>query len=568
MKSNYQIRIRIISISIFCFALLIIGRLYVLQVVDNDVYINKADRQYVSASKNIFSRGSIFFQNKDGSLVSAATLEAGFIVAINPQILKDPESVYHKINAIIPIDHDTFISKATKPKDPYEEIAVHVDPDLGQKIGDLKIPGLSVYKDRWRFYPGSSTAAHVVGILGYKGDDYAGRYGLEREFEPELKREDGGYVNFFAQIFSDLKNAVATSTAMEADVVTTIEPTVQTYLENLLKNTREKWGADITGGIIMNPSNGEIYAMEVSPTFDLNHPEEEKNISVFSNPLVENVYEMGSIIKPLTIAAGIDAGVITATSTYYDGGFVIVNNQKIKNFDNKVRGVVTIQDVLSQSLNVGAAHVEQLLGNKLFTQYFYNFGVNQKTGIDLPNEGHDLTSGLESNRDIEHVTSSFGQGIAFTPIAAIRALSVVANGGILIEPHVVKSLDYKIGLDKATEIDTSKHVLKRSTSEEVSRMLTYSVDHVLSGGTLSITNYSVAAKTGTAQIAKEGGGGYYEDQFLHTFVGYFPSYNPKFIILLFMKNPKGAQFGSETLTIPFMDTVKFLINYYEVSPDR
>jgi cell division protein FtsI/penicillin-binding protein 2 len=138
----------------------------------------------------------------------------------------------------------------------------------------------------------------------------------------------------------------------------------------------------------------------------------------------------------------------------------------------------------------------------------------------------------------------------------------------LVKPHVVKSIDYKIGIDKNTAIGTYPRVLKQGTSEEVTRMLVYSVDNVLSGGKLKIPNYSVAAKTGTAQIAKEGGGGYYEDQFLHTFIGYFPAYNPQFIIFLFTKNPKGAQFGSETLTVPFMNTVKFLINYYEVSPDR
>ena len=277
---------------------------------------------------------------------------------------------------------------------------------------------------------------------------------------------------------------------------------------------------------------------------------------------------MGSIIKPLTLSAGIDAGVITAKSTYYDEGFVIVNNQKIKNFDDKVRGIVSMQDVLSQSLNVGAAHVESLLGNDLFTKYMYAFGVNKKTGIDLPSEGRNLSSGLESHRDIEHVTASFGQGLALTPIATIRALSAVANGGLLIKPHIVKSINYKIGISKNTPIEPGTRVIQATTSEEVSRMLVYSVDNVLLSGTLKMPNYSVAAKTGTAQIAKEGGGGYADNQFLHSFVGYFPAYNPKFIILLYTINPKGARFGSETLTLPFMDTVKFLINYYDVPPDR
>lgn len=318
----------------------------------------------------------------------------------------------------------------------------------------------------------------------------------------------------------------------------------------------------------MDPKTGEIIAMETYPTFDPNNSGEQKSSSIFSNPLVENVYEMGSIIKPLTVAAGIDTGVITAKSTYYDKGFVMISGKKVSNFDGKERGVVSMQDLLSQSLNVGAAHVESLVGNRRFADYMNSYGLGEKTGIELPNEAKDLVSSLKGNIDIDFATASFGQGIALTPVSTIRALATIANGGYLIKPHIVKSINYKIGVSKVTPIDPGKMVLKRETTEEVSRMMTYSVDHVLSNGSLSITNYSVAAKTGTAQIAKEGGGGYYDDKFLHSFVGYFPSYNPKFIIFLYTLHPKGAQFGSETLTHPFMDIVNFLINYYEVPPDR
>lgn len=568
MKSNYSTRIRLISILFFIFALLLIGRLYLVQIIDNDLYTNKANRQYSSTSKNVFSRGTIFFQNKDKTLVSAATLKSGYIVAVNPEILKDPESVYQRINEILPIDHDVFITKATKQKDPYEEIAVHVDLEVGQKIGDLKIPGLQIFKERWRFYPGGNTASHIVGIMGFKGDDYAGRYGLERQYESRLLREDGAFVNFFAQIFSDIKSATKETPENEADIVTTIEPTVQTYLQEILSGVSEKWSSDMTGGIIMDPSTGEIYAMEVMPTFDLNNPQIEKKVSIFSNPLVENVYEMGSIIKPLTLAAGIDAGVITANSTYYDAGSVVINNKKISNFDGKERGVVGMQDVLSQSLNVGAAYVQKLLGNQRFTDYMYSFGFNEKTGIDLPNEGRNLVDNLKSPRDIEHATASFGQGIALTPITTVRALATIANGGSLVTPHLVKQINYKVGISKTTPIEASRRVLKRESTEEITRMLVHSVDKVLLDGTLKIVNHSVAAKTGTAQMAKDGGGGYEENQFLHSFIGYFPAYNPKFIIFLYTINPKGAGYGSETLSKPFAEIVKFLINYYEVPPDR
>lgn len=568
MKFNYLTRIRIISICIFVFAVFLIGKLYMLQIVNYGVYVDKADRQYVSAGGTLFSRGTIYFQNKDNTIVSAATLKSGFVVALNPEILKDPEDVYSKLNGLLPIDHDTFIAEAEKKNDPYEEVAKQVSDETGTQIANLKITGLNIYKERWRFYPGGETAANTIGIMGYKGDDYAGRYGLERQYETVLQRTDDGYVNFFAQIFSNLKSMAGGDEKVQGDIVTTIEPTVESELEAELGSTTNRWGSDYSGGIIMNPRTGEIYAMAIDPSFDPNNLQDVKNVSILSNPLVEDVYEMGSIIKPLTISAGIDAGVITATSTLVDHGFVMVDGKKISDFDGKDRGTVTMQDVLSQSLNVGALHVVTLLGNQKFTDYMYKFGLNQKTGIDLPSEAADLVDNLNSTRDIEHDTASFGQGIALTPIATVRALSAIANGGVLTNPHLVKRINYKIGTYLDVPIQTGQRVIKVATAEEVARMMTWSVDHTLMNGKVRLQNYSIAAKTGTAQIANPAGGGYYNDRFLHSFVGFFPSYNPRFFIFLYTVYPKGVQYGSETLTEPFMNIVKFLINYYDVPPDR
>jgi cell division protein FtsI/penicillin-binding protein 2 len=147
-------------------------------------------------------------------------------------------------------------------------------------------------------------------------------------------------------------------------------------------------------------------------------------------------------------------------------------------------------------------------------------------------------------------------------------LATIANGGLLVSPHLVKSINYKLGFNKVSKFDNAPRVLSRETTEHMATLLTYSFDNVLSNGQYKIPNYSIAVKTGTAQVAKQNGRGYEEDKFLHSFVGYFPSYNPKFIVFMYMVNPKGAKYSSETLTGPFSELVKFLINYYEVPPDR
>lgn len=201
--------------------------------------------------------------------------------------------------------------------------------------------------------------------------------------------------------------------------------------------------------------------------------------------------------------------------------------------------------------------------------YFLDhYKLGGETGIDLPSEAHGLVGNLQSHGQVEYDTASFGQGIAVTPIETVRALATLANGGFLVTPHLVRSVDYDSGISRALSWGSDTRVLKEQTTTDVSRMLTQVVDTALANGTIKLDHWSVAAKTGTAQIANPSGGGYYTDRFLHSFFGYFPSYDAKFIIFLFALEPQGAPFASQTLAPPFHSLTQFLINYYNVPPDR
>ena len=530
-----------------------------------------ADRQYATPLARIFERGAIFFKEKGGELASAATLNSGYIVSINPSKIDNPEKIYESINTITPINLDEFLEKTGKKKDPYEEIAHRVGKEEADKITALKFSGVSIQKEKWRFYPGGETAARIIGFVGYNNDNkFQGRYGIERYYEDILSRQENNlYINFFAEVFSDLGRGIFNENKREGDIILTIEPEVERALHEELKGVLKDFSSDLAGGIIINPKTGAIYAMEVLPGFDPNNVRAVKSNSLLNNPLVENVYEMGSIIKPLTMAAGLDAGVITAKTTYYDSGFVVLNNAKISNFDGKGRGTVPMQEVLNQSLNTGMVYVQQKLGREKFRDYMLNYGLGIETGIDLPGEISGLVKNLESDRDIEYATASFGQGIAMTPIGTVRALSVLANGGKLIEPHLIDSIDYRGGFSRKPSYTTEgEQIISNKASEEITRMLVLVVDNALLGGTVKIPEYSVAAKTGTAQISEENGKGYYKDQFLHSFFGYFPAYDPQFLVFLYTVNPRGVSFASHTLTYPFIRLTKFLLNYYEIPPDR
>lgn len=561
-------RIRFVAVVIILITLVMSVRLYFVQIVHGKFFVLEAERQNTNRNTISYDRGEIYFESRAKEKIPAAISRSGFTIAINPQIIRNPVEIFDSLSKILVLDKTDFLTKASKKTDPYEEIAKHLNTETADKIKALNIYGIDISTDKWRFYPGGKLAANVIGFVAYSGNELAGRYGLERYYEDILKIDPSkSYDNFFAEFFSNVKESLSDYPQEEGSIVTSIEPSAQLFLENELRAVREKWGSNQAGGIVMDPVNGEIIAMAWSPSFDLNDFKE-SDVNLFGNPIVEGVYEMGSIIKPLTMAVGIDLGLVSATSTYYDAGFLFLNNKRISNYDNKGRGVVSMQEVLSQSLNTGAAYVALKAGNEKFSEYMKNFGVGTETGIDLPSEGRGLIKNLDSKREIEIATAAYGQGVAFTPIATARALSVLANGGTLITPHIVKKIEYQTGLTKKMSFAPGKQIIKKETSEEITRMLVTVVDKALRGGTAKIPGYSIAAKTGTAQMTNEGTAGYAEGKYLHSFFGYFPAYNPKFLVFLFHIYPKNVRYASETLTDPFLDITKFLINYYQIPPDR
>ncbi len=551
------------------FSIILLTKLFYVQVIYSNIYSDKADRQYATPTENIFERGAIFFTRKDGTLVSAAMQTTGFKIAIVPSKIIDAEDTYTKLLTVTNIDHDDFITKSNKKADPYEEIANHLSKNEADAVSVFKIPGVNIYKEKWRFYPGENLASHTLGFVGYKGDELGGRYGLERQYDQELSRnKNNPYVNFFAEVFSNINQALRGTEEREGNITTTIDPAVQSFLEKKLESVAEMYQTDSIGGIIMNPKDGSIYALGVKPDFNPNNFSKVKKAYTFSNPLVENVLEFGSVVKPLIMAAAINEGVVTPNTKYEDKGSVIVEKKEIFNFDKKARGVINMQEVLNQSLNTGMVFVEQKLGRQNLKNYLLAYGIKDKTGIDLPNETSGLVSNLNSPREIEFANASFGQGIALTPIEMIRALAALSNGGLLVTPHIVREIKYDDGTFKKMKYESIPTKITKQTSDTITNMLVTLMDKVIKGGIGKIDHYSVAVKTGTAQVADEKSGGYYEDKHTHSFFGYFPAYDPEFIVFLYAVNPKGVLYAAQTWSDPFLDITKFLLNYYEVPPDR
>lgn len=570
MRRAIRIRLRLLAGILFLFAFLIIVRLYFVQIVDGSEYALRAEKQYISASQELFNRGTIYFTRKDGSLLSAAALTTGFTIAMHPAQVVDKEEVYEGLANYLTLDRAAFMESAARTEDPYEVVTRRVSEEQGRAIGELKLPGVRVERERWRSYPAGAHAAQSIGFVAFDNDNtLAGRFGLERYYDYALTRDNEGlFGNFFAELFANLDSVVVDAREARAgDLVTTIEPVVAGKLHETLLAINAKYGSAETGGIIMDPKTGEIIALDSVPSFD---PNDFANgdPAHFGNPLVEHQYEFGSIVKALTMAGGLDSGVITPESTYNDTGCMTLNNKKFCNYDLKARGTTPMQEVLSQSLNMGATYIALRTGHERFRNYFKALGMGEETGIDLPSEiSSNINNILKSPRDVEYATASFGQGIAQTPVEMVKALGSLANHGQVVTPHLVRAVKLESGIEKKLTWGEPERVFSDKATEETTRMLVKVVDTKLAGGTLKIPEMTVAAKTGTAQIAGPGGK-YYEDLYHHSFFGYFPAYEPRFIILLYTRQPQGVQYASDTLTEPFMDLTHFLINYYEIPPDR
>ncbi len=564
----------ILFFTVLFFSLFLIGNLYFLQVIRGDFYREQAEHQYLGYTGRLFNRGTIFFQSKSsGGLIVAAGQRRGWKLIVNAQKVtrEDLRKMYPLLKKFsYPKSFEEtweFLMKLRRNGNRYYELVERIDQVEEDELRNTTkvLDSFSFDPDMWRSYPYQESAAQTIGFLA-NGDDgvYRGRYGLERFYDSILERKDESlYENFFVLLFRGLKEGGGVF--KEGDVITTIDSEIQLALDKQLNMIHTKWDSQLTGGIVVNPQNGEVLAIDAVPSFN---PNSFSRFSLyrFRNPLVSNRYEFGSVMKPVVMAIALDNKIVNADTSYFDKGSVRVGKHTIWNFDRRGRGWVTMQDVLNQSLNTGMAFVSDKIPKSVFREYFTRYGFIEKSGIDLPGDVEGLTKNLKSPRDVEFANMSFGQGIAVSPIVFVKAFSALAHEGVTIQPHIMKTIRYTSGVEQNMEIKEGVRVLTEKTAGEISRMLVNVFDSY-HGGKWKFPHYRIAAKTGTAQLPKKEGG-YDETKHLHSFVAYFPAYQPRYLVFLFTVDPKGVKYSSQTLIEPFRTLARFLINYSQIPPDR
>ncbi|MCX6702952.1 MAG: penicillin-binding protein 2 [Candidatus Wolfebacteria bacterium] len=556
---KWRITFLIFGFGVFYFCLSFY--LYNIQINKNGEYIRIAQMQTAAGGVLDAPRGSIFFTDKNNNQIPVAMNKSfSVIYAVPDEIQKSLASstdsvgaISEKLSVIIGKTSADIEKQLLKKNDQYELLLQKADDEIVSRIQALGVKGVYVVSKTLRYYPTLDLAAHLLGFVSPANDKEStkygnaeiGRYGIELSFNDTLSGKPGEV---------DGDNLIEPSQG--GDVRLTIDRNIQSQAEDILKNLISQYNSPGGTVIVEEPSTGKILAMGNYPDFDPNSYSKYE-IKNFLNPATQAVYEPGSVFKILTMAAGIDSGKITPSTTYYDVGSFTANNMTISNWDFKTHGPygrVTMTNVIEHSINTGAVFAERKTGNDIFRNYVAKFGLGDLTGIELPGEVRGNQNNLKKGKDIDFATASYGQGVSVTPIALISAVSAIANNGVLMKPCI----------SYGAKPVVVRRVISEDTSRAVRKMMVLAVEkNVLA----DIPNYSVAGKTGTAFVPNFGGKGYTE-KVINTYVGFAPAFDPKFVILIKLNEPEGNPLAGQTVVPAFKDLAQYLLNYYNIPPDQ
>jgi len=552
----------------------LIFQLYNKQVINYGYYSALAKKQQTSQITDQAQRGRIYVHDKMAGNYGVETIDTEkefHPVAINverydvmvvPKNVSDKENCAKKLSELLGIDYKILLEGINNDKLYIPPIAKKVDKELAQKISDLNITGVLTMPVWVRNYPEGESAAQII---GFTNSDNIGAYGIERYYNSELTGVPG-VISGTTDTTGKMISIEDQSTPQDGiDLVLTIDSSAQYIVEQELKEAIEKYGA--TGGsiIVAEPDSGRIIAMASSPSYDPNTYNEvpETEQWKFVNPSVTNVWEPGSIFKPIIVAAALDAGLIepeTKPEIPFQN-YVTVDGYDIHNSQDKSYGYETMTQVLENSDNVGMIWIANKLGNETMGQYLENFGFGSKTGIDVEAESSGQLADSETWRNVNRATISFGQGISTTAIQMVAAYCAIANGGTLVKPHLLDMIISSTGETKEIESTEIRQVLKAETVPKIRDML---VSVVVNGHgkKAAVSGFKVAGKTGTAQIAKTDGSGYEEDAHIGSFIGFAPADDPKFVMLVKLDRPSAVEWAESSAAPTFGEIAKWLLTQY------
>ena len=550
-------KIKFIFLLFIVFYAALIIRLFFLQVI----YSPSSKSVYLKTNKLNPIRGRIYDQ-KNQSLVLN---QNSYQLYVEPKKVEDKDRLLRLLSESLEVEEASISPKLNMSKD-WVAIASGLTQEQKDKLDKLNLKEIGFDYQTKRFYPEASLSAHILGFLGKdsEGED-VGYLGLEGFYNRDLRGLPG-----FVETERDIAGRpilIGVQQRVEAengrDLILTIDKNIQEISKRRLLEGLEKYKAKKGCVITADPKTMAILSLVCLPDYDL-----EKyylfNENFYKNLAISDLYEPGSVFKPLIVAAALEEKRIKPNDTYNETGQVSVGEYNIKTWNDKYEGKISMTRILEKSSNVGMVYIGEKLGNKKIYDYLEKYGFGQNTGIDLEGEAGGYLKPQNNWYPIDYATVTFGQGIAVTPIQMIRAFASIINGGDLMKPYIVQKI---VSDNKTTEIKpkVERKVVSRSTSDIIRKMLVSTVENAEAKWNLP-KGFSVGGKTGTAQVPIKG---FYDaSKTIASFIGFAPASDPKFLTFVVLYEPQTSIWGSETAAPLFFEIAKDLIVYYNISPTQ
>ncbi len=564
-KNTINIRVRIIFLVVVLMMILVIGKVFYIEVISYDKLNTLANDLWSRNLPISADRGEIYDRNGKVIATNATTTSLVFI----PNQIKDKEKIAKDISDILNVDYEKMLAHVTK------KIAIErVHPEgrqlsfeVAEKISKLNYDGVYLLKESKRYYPYNNLLSHV---LGYVGIDNQGLSGLELYYDKYLTGVNGAIKYYSDGKGHRLKLEEKYEPPQSGmNITLTIDLDIQKSIEKELDNVMSMYSPEDALIIAMNPKTGEILGLANRPDFDPNNYKNYSIEAINRNLAIWKTYEPGSTFKILTLSAAIEENKVNLfEDRYYDSGSIQVENARIKCWKHGGHGSENFLEVVENSCNPGFVVLGQRLGTNTLYNYVRNYGYGNKTGIDLNGEGSGILFKLDKMGPVETATTSFGQGISVTPIQQARAVSAAINGGELLKPYIVKVISEPE--TNTTILENKKQVVKQVISSKTSELVRFALESVVANGTghnAYIENYRVGGKTGTAQKVENGR--YLSGNYIVSFIGFMPANDPEIIVYVAVNNPKGiTQYGG-TVSAPIAKNVfKSAIEVLNIKPDE
>ena len=568
-----KVRLNLLLAMTLLFTLFLGIRLFSQQVIRHSYYSNLAKGQHVVKRSIDAKRGEIFVEDPDGTLFPLALNQKLWEVLVVPNQVFNPGQVVKKLGSFFKLSKKDkkqlltqIIAKPSYIPPLQNSKGKTIRVTLEQKIALEKsnLDGVLFIERSNRLYPEGKLGSQILGFVDYENN---GNYGIEGYYNDMLKGQSGSLSRERdpnGRIITTGNN-VYQQEVDGSSVVLTIDRTIQDKVEQILEEAVTQHKADSGSIVVMDPFTGDIVGLANYPTFDSNQYQKVKNYDILNNASVAKAYEPGSVFKPIAMAAALDAGKIKSDSESVFGSSIVIDKRTIKTSTGQAYGRENMTQVLENSDNVAMVWVGQQMGKKIYYDYLSKFGFGIKTGIDLASESSGKLKPVDKWLDVEAATITFGQGISVTPLQLAMAYSVLANGGKLIKPRMVKTLIYSDGTVEELKPKVIRQVISEDTANAISAMLISVVERG-HGKQAGVKGYWVGGKTGTAQIPTPYGYDYRKT--IGTFGGFFPANNPKYVMIVKIDVPKDVIWAESSAAPAFGKLASWLLTYSSIPPSR